>query len=143
MESSKTTDKTRSDIAGEVLWTRKITFQAAVVLISFFPSCAARFERTAVGDRVTIPINPIGWENATRKTLSHGYDFKQAGRIRGAARWRRGPVIRLFRKPSVIDDTARAKLELKGGSGVLFSDDHRKWQDDGYHVPNREKYCAI
>jgi hypothetical protein len=35
MESSKTTDKTRSDIAGEVLWTRKITFQAAVVLISF------------------------------------------------------------------------------------------------------------
>jgi len=27
-----------------------------------------------------------------------------------------------------------AKLELKGESGVLFSDDHRKWQDDGYHV---------
>jgi hypothetical protein len=35
MESSKTTDKTSSDIAGEVLWTRKITFQAAVFLISF------------------------------------------------------------------------------------------------------------
>src|SRR5229473_4489741 len=35
MESCKTTDKTSSDIAGEVLWTRKITFQAAVFLISF------------------------------------------------------------------------------------------------------------
>jgi hypothetical protein len=27
-----------------------------------FQSYAATFERTAVGDRVTIPINPIGWE---------------------------------------------------------------------------------
>ena len=27
-----------------------------------FRSDAATFERTAVGDRVTIPINPIGWE---------------------------------------------------------------------------------
>jgi len=27
-----------------------------------FQSYAARFERTAVGNRVTIPINPIGWE---------------------------------------------------------------------------------
>jgi hypothetical protein len=35
MESSKTTDETSSDIAGEVSWTRKITFQAAVFLISF------------------------------------------------------------------------------------------------------------
>jgi hypothetical protein len=60
--------------------------------------------------------------------------------LRLATPWRHGSVMRFFLKPSVIDDTARAKPAPKGESGVLFSDDHGKWQDDGYQVPNREKY---
>jgi hypothetical protein len=45
----------------------------------------------------------------------------------------RDPILS---QTSVIDDTVSAKPGPYGESGVLFSDDHRKWQDDGYRAPN-------
>jgi len=57
MESLKTTDKTSSDIAGEVLWTRKITFQATFFLISFL----VLFSRICIFNPTRLDSNGPQW----------------------------------------------------------------------------------